>query len=399
MDFPCKEANAFDAIWTASEISKKVDTTFFMPRLKTSKIDLKRLYDVPDAPMQLQSLYLDLLPDSFLLKFKHYFERVLSLIFQYHPLWSSSQGKNILYVRHPKELLFWGLLRERKAWLKNWILCYEAHDPLGLDPNQYPGMNPFEASGNKNGKNPQTVLRAAKNFDLVICNTQTLADDLMSWTKNEIQPKYIAIASPLPRLPEPLKIRGFGEKITLGYFGTVDQYRGVHILLEAMRFLPEKFTLRIVGKFRQEPGVDPNWFDKYLVDEQIKTRIEVKNQVPIYEVIKEIDQCDIVMQPASSDILDAHYASPQKSFDYMVRGKPIVAGDVPCHRILFQDGKSAALYPLNPKSLAECVIDLVNNPEKAEQIAQEAWEQSLTYNYTRKADELISAVKTVLAKR
>ena len=392
VDFPSAEANALDAVWTASALSRKVDTTFFMPRMKTSKSAFRQYYDIPASPLHLQSMYLDYLPDRFFIKNRNYYEQVLSFFLRYHPGWMGFQGHKILYIRHPKELLFWGLQREHQKWLQGWILCYESHDPLGLDLSKYHETNPFEIKNGKEGGYIQKVLRGAKNFDLIICNTQVLADDLESWSHNLIRPYFIPIASPLPRLSEPPRIRSFGGKIVLGYIGTIDQYRGVNILLEAMHYLPDNYTLRIVGKFRQENGVDPNWLSKCMEDPHISTRVEMKGPVPFHDIKKEIDQCDIVLQPASTDILDSRYATPQKSFDYMVRGKPIVAGDVPCHRELFQNGKTASLYHLDPQSLADCVVNLVKEPAMAEQIARGAWEQSATYNFTRRTDDILSLV-------
>jgi glycosyltransferase involved in cell wall biosynthesis len=195
-------------------------------------------------------------------------------------------------------------------------------------------------------------------------------------------------------LAEPPQIR-FGDKITLGYIGTIDKYRGVNILLEAMRFLPEKYTLRIVGRLRQEKGVDSNWLNKYMEDPQISARVELNIVDSIRDVAGEIDRCDILVQPASHDVIDSRYAAPLKSYGYMVRGKPIVAGDVPCHRELFQAGKTAALYCLDPQGLADCIMNLVNNPEKAERIARGAWKQAADFNLPRRAENIISLVKGI----
>jgi glycosyltransferase involved in cell wall biosynthesis len=393
MAFPSQEANALDAIWTASALSRRVNTTFFMPRRNTSISDMKKYYGISDSPLRIQSMYLNLFPDRFLLAYKNSYEQALSIHFHIRAGWAGFIGQKILYVRHPKELLFWGLQRERQKWLRNWTLCYESHDPLGLNPNHFQGKNPFELKDGTEGIHRQAVLKAAKNFDLIICNSQALAEDLESWTKKNIQPHFVPLASLLPRLPESPKIH-FGERILLGYIGTIDQYRGVNILLEAMRYLPKNCFLKIVGRFREEEGVDPDWLNKVMGDLQIGPKVELKGPIPINEVMDEIDQCDIVIQPASADILDSRYATPQKSFDYMVRGKPIVAGDVPCHRELFHDGKSATLYRLNPQSLAECVMNLVRNPGHAEKIAREAWEQSAQYYLARRVDNILNLVES-----
>jgi glycosyltransferase involved in cell wall biosynthesis len=89
---------------------------------------------------------------------------------------------------------------------------------------------------------------------------------------------------------------------------------------------------------------------------------------------------------------DSRYAAPQKAFGYMVRGKPILAGDVPCHRELFVDNESAVLYELTPKQLAERLIYLANHPDLATRIARGAWEQSIDYNFPHRVDEILSLV-------
>lgn len=388
--FPSTEANTFDAVWTASALSEIVDTTFFVPRLKTSKDALRKYYEIPGSHLRLQSMHLNILPDTFLLMFRSYYEYALLLYLRFHPDWAGFRGKKILYVREPRELLFWGAQKQNQKWLKDWVLCYEAHDPLGLDPNKFQGSNPFALREGPQAVKAQAVLQAARNFDLIICNTQVLADDIKSWTNGVLQTHYIALASPLPRLTEPPRISSFDEKVTLGYIGTIDQYRGVDVLLEAMRFLPRRFSLRIVGRLRQEVGVDPKWLDQYMKDPQISSRVELDIVDSIQDVAGEIDRCDIVLQPASHDVLDSRYAAPLKSYGYMVRGKPIIAGDVPCHRELFQDGKIAALYALDPRSFADCVLDLVAHPERAECMARGAWEQAIEYNLPRRADDILA---------
>lgn len=395
MTFPSTEANAADAIWTASALSQHVNTTFFVPRLTISKAALKALYNVREMPLRVQPFFLNYLPDRFLLKFGDFYGQALECYFQYHPAWARFQGKKILYVRHPRMLLFWGQLREHQQWLKRWTLVYESHDPLGLDPIEFQGTNPFDRTRGESGEHARRVLCAAQNFDTIICNTQAQADDLKSWTQDSLQPHFIPIASPLPRLPEPPRLRPFGEKIILGYMGTIDQFRGVHILLQAMRFLPQNYVLRMVGRFRQEKNVDPSWLDCYLHDPLIGARVELRRPVPIADIVHEIDQCDILLQPASAHILDAKYATPQKSFDYMMRGKPVVAADVPCHRVLFQEGKMAVFYTLDPHSLAHCIQNLVAHPDHAERIARAAWEQAANYSLPRRVDQILGLVQSL----
>jgi glycosyltransferase involved in cell wall biosynthesis len=395
VQFPSTEANAFDAVWTASALSHKADTTFFMPALRSPEAALRDFYEIDGAPLQFRSMHLNRMPNRLKMQFKHSYEKMLSAYFGLDLSWAAFRGTRVLYIRHPRHLLYWGLRRTRERAWRDWILCYESHDPLGLNPNNFQGSNPFELQGGPRGSHRQQMLEAAENFDLIICNTRALVEDLRTWSDGRLQPHYIALASPLQRLAAPPRLRLYGEKILLGYVGTIDRYRGVDLLLEAMRFLPQRFALRLVGQFRQEEGIDPNWFDHCLKDPEIAAKVDLRLVDSFKDFSAEVDRCDILVQPASRDVNASRYASPQKSFGYMVRGKTIVAADVPCHRELFQDGQSAALYPLSPQGLADCIIALAEQPERAQALARAAWEQAAAYTYSRRADEILALVRSV----
>jgi glycosyltransferase involved in cell wall biosynthesis len=328
------------------------------------------------------------------LRIKDYFEKAVLLYLRFHPSWAGYKGKKVLYARNPKTLRYIGLKRKNSNWLHNWILIYESHDPLGFSPTEIEGKNPFEVKANDKDSYPQQILEASRNFDAMICNTKALADDIQKWTKGEVTPNVINIASPLPRLENPPKIT-FGEKITIGYIGTIDQFRGVDILLESLKFLPENYMIRLVGRFRQEPNVDPNWLGKFRADASNKNRLEINILDHIADVKAEIDRCDILVQTASQEILDSRYATPQKSYGYMMRGKPIVVGNVPCHHEIFTEGVNAVFYNLNPKNLADTIINLVNDQSLANRIAIGAWFLSADYSFAHRASKIFHLVDSI----
>lgn len=398
ISYPSTEANTFDAIWTADALSKTVETTFFVPRITAPIPKVKEFYEIIGSELRIKSMHLDRIPDRFLLKFQSTYESLLSNYFHLNPRWTGSTGIKVLYVREPRELLYWGLNREKFKWMRDWIFCYEAHDPLGMDPNIFEGTNPFLLTEGPEGRFRQRTLQAARNFDSIICNTKTLADDLRDWTDNSISPSILTLASPLPRLSAPPQVR-FGDKVVIGYIGTIDKYRGVDILLESMYHLPAKIHLRIVGRLRKEVGVSPDWINKYQEDPRIKDRIDINLVGQINNVAGEIDRCDILVQPASEDVIDSRYAAPLKSYGYMMRGKPILAGDVLSHRELFNDGKNAMLYKLDSQSLADSIINLVNNPTLGQQIATQAWEQASYYTFSRKVNDMLTIFEELATKK
>ena len=384
MSFPNNEANAFDAVWTASALDNYVDTTFIVKQKKTSNKALRDYYYISDSTLKFQSMYVNYFPDRILKKINHYYEKFLASYLRFHPHWFTRNIHKVLYARDPKLLRYFGLLREKKNWLQDWILVYESHDPLGYDPNQFTDNDPY--------KDDPELLRAAANFDIFICNTQALADDLHFWTKGLLNPHVITLASPLERLENAPKI-DFKEKICLGYIGTIDTFRGVDLLIKSLYYLPDNFTLRLVGRFRPERDVDSTWLQNFLNDSHLKNRIDLNLTEHIEDVAGEIDRCDILVQTASKDINDSRYATPQKAFGYMVRGKPILVGNVPCHHEIFEDRKNGLMFKLNPKSLAEKALFLANHPDFATKIAVGAWETSAAFNYNRRAQDILALIE------
>jgi glycosyltransferase involved in cell wall biosynthesis len=164
------------------------------------------------------------------------------------------------------------------------------------------------------------------------------------------------------------------------------------VILESLRYLPSNFSVRLVGRFPTGESINSVWLDEYKRDPGLNKRIEFRDPVPIEQVAAEIDSCDILVQPASGDILNTNFEAPLKSFDYMVRGKPIVAADVPCHRELYTDGVNALLYDTTAEDLALKIKTLAGDSHLASTIACGAWEQSVGYNYLSRAEKILSLI-------
>lgn len=387
MTFPNNEANAFDAVWTADALQEAgVQTTFVMKSLVIPRDQFLAYYYIPGSKIALVSMRLRWIPERLFKGRQNYFATLVRSYLRFSPRFAFSNAQKILYLRDPKLLRYFGLLREKRKWLKDWFLVYESHDPFGYDPNVFLDRNPFE--------NDPEIIRAASNFDLILTNSQALSSDIETWTKSVIKPEVITLASPLKRLSDP-PIINFGKEIVLGYIGTIDKLRGVDILIDALHYLPDNYRVRIVGRFRHETGVDPSWLNVFSQDEEIKDRLDLILTDHISDVAEEIDRCDIVVQTASHDVHDSKYATPQKAFGYMVRGKPILVGDVPGHKELFEEERNSHYYQLEPKSLAESAVYLVAHPRLAQKIAIGAWEQSIDYSFARRAQEILKKINEV----
>jgi len=64
---------------------------------------------------------------------------------------------------------------------------------------------------------------------------------------------------------------------------------------------------------------------------------------------------------------------PLKVFDYLAAGRPIVATDIPTHRTVLNDQR-AVLVPPHTRGLAEGILSLLADPERAARLGHAARE-------------------------
>ena len=70
-------------------------------------------------------------------------------------------------------------------------------------------------------------------------------------------------------------------------------------------------------------------------------------------------------------------------------GKPIVAVDLPSIREEVKDRENVLLVaPEDPKSLAEGIAEILNNPELAEHLAVNAYAAADEFSWEKKAEKL-----------
>ncbi len=393
--YPSFEASALQASQMAAAFARQTrDTHLFVHALFSPEDQVRQQFNMPESSLHIWSLHAGRWPSPLYnngqLRSLAYNSAVAALLKTHPRWWRGADVSRIVFVRSRLESLYWGHLRRFVPGFKKWTFVFEAHDIAGLEYDLVTDVHPLEIEDARIRERNRRTLRALSGFDLILCVTQALADDLARWSDGRLQPHVVRHASAQPRLPHPPALPQFGDRVVLGYVGMLDVARGVETLVRAMALLPERYHLRLVGSISAD--AQP-YVDALLGEPGMRDRVDLVGQVPVADVASEIDRCDIMVQPASDNIISLRYRAPLKSFDYMVRGKPVVAADVSCHRELYQDGVNAVLYRnQDAEHLVECVTSLVAQPRKAEALARAAWEQAAEYAYDARAQRILSLV-------
>ena len=152
--------------------------------------------------------------------------------------------------------------------------------------------------------------------------------------------------------------------LKLVYLGLMEIPRGVGDLLDAVARLREtgrKVNLQLVGD-----GRDRELFEKQAAALHLCTpEVEFLGHVPNETALRIVAEADVGVVPHHAD--EAWNTTiPNKLFDYMAAGLPVVSSDaVPCARVVTETGAGEVFRSRDPEDLAAAVTRLFARDTRA----------------------------------
>lgn len=161
---------------------------------------------------------------------------------------------------------------------------------------------------------------------------------------------------PLDALPEPPE-----KSDRVIYPGGISKIRGIFEMLDALALLPPGISLRmdLLGKFQPpellaEAERHPGW-----------ARVDYQGWCPREEVVQRLARARVglvLFHPDRAHVM----AEPNKLYEYMAAGLPVVASDMPHYRRIVEEAGCGLLVdPLDPPAIAEAVRWMLDHPEEA----------------------------------
>ena len=189
---------------------------------------------------------------------------------------------------------------------------------------------------------------------------------------NGVSREQLALGQEWSRRHPPLSPKGH---CTLGFVGSLSRWHGVDLLLMALQLLNREragsFRLRVVGRGEE--------FDR--LRELTRTlglgeQVDWLGAVPQQQAFEEIASFDIAVLPHTLST-----GAPMKLFEYAAMARPMIAPDLLNLRALFSADESRFFTPESPKALADVVLDLVANPERARELGLRAQKRAEGYSW------------------
>lgn len=183
----------------------------------------------------------------------------------------------------------------------------------------------------------------------------------------------------------------------IGYVGrleTLGQSKGLDTVVAALAQLGDaSAVLHVVGgPADQLSAVEAAWRGAGLP----AAGCSAAGEVPAPEVPVHLAACDVCVLPLPWSRHFAYHASPLKLFEYMAAGRAIVASDLPAHREVLEDGRTALLTaPGDARALASALRRLRDDPALRARLGSAARAAAAGYAWDVRANRLSARLRRI----
>jgi len=174
------------------------------------------------------------------------------------------------------------------------------------------------------------------------------------------------------------------EETKLIYAGGLTRIRGIKEMVKSLGFIKNDVKLILLGKFQEEG-----------LEEELKElsewrKVEFKgwlSQKAAYKNMRESDIGLICFLPAPNHI----NAIPNKPFEYMASGLPVVASNFPLwERVVKTNKCGLTVNPEKPKEIAKAIKYLIEHPQEAKKMGENGKKAVFEkYNWEKESKKLL----------
>lgn len=234
------------------------------------------------------------------------------------------------------------------------------------------------------------IFKDKKNLIKITTNSKSLKD--MYYEEN-MQPKCnMVVAHNGSKIYDKNKFFEFKQKseVNIGYIGSVYNGRGIDIVLEIAKKIPD-ISFHIAGGSEKELR-------------ELKSMYDITKNVIFYGYINPSkaymfrNSCDILLAPYHRNGVmtyggkedSSKYMNPIKVIEYLSSGKSIIASDLKPIREVLNDDIAFLADPDDISQWCDGVLRIVSDKEYAAKLAQNAYDYFLNnYSWKIRADKLL----------
>ncbi len=179
------------------------------------------------------------------------------------------------------------------------------------------------------------------------------------------------------------------------YQGILVPNRALVELVTAMASLPD-CALAFVGYGHLRPAIEAR-----IAELGLGSRVRVFDAVPYETMLRYTASADVGVIPIVGSCLSYRYAAPNKLFEDMMVGVPVVASDLPDMAAVVRDERVGTLIadPTDPASIVAAVRELLDGDEPPGQIGARARAAALArHNWELEREKLLEVWRGLLVR-
>lgn len=172
-----------------------------------------------------------------------------------------------------------------------------------------------------------------------------------------------------------------------GNFTTMGEDKGISDILHALQKLSNLLFVAVGGS------------DKDIIRySALAHQLRVTSRV---QFVGRVSQMQLGLYQRAADILlmpfpdTPHYRSnmsPVKMFEYMASGRPIIASALPTIREVLNEKNAVIVPPEDPAALARAIRILLDQPERAHLLEEQAKKDVQAYSWKKRTERLLSFI-------
>lgn len=252
----------------------------------------------------------------------------------------------------------------------------------------------------------QQVLRL--RFPWLVRRGASVGYILLEWIGGRIFTRIVAatpyIATHFPKhktitvqnfpLQEELVIHShklFSSRSRFAFVGGISKYRGIREMVAAMEILDQGgVVLELAGSF------SPETLHREMESQQGWSRVRFRNWLSRDDVATLLADSRaglVLFHPLPNNMK----GQPNKLFEYMSAGLPVIASDFPLWRRIVMGANCGLLVdPLDVNAIAEAMAWILDHPEEAEEMGRRGQKAVLeTYNWAIEEKKLIECYRSL----
>lgn len=192
------------------------------------------------------------------------------------------------------------------------------------------------------------------------------------------------------KLEDNLRASLKGKKIILytGSFRTMGEDKGISDIILALKNLPPEVVFVAVGGNER----DITFYLEQAQKEGVEERTFLLPRNTHDQLARWQLAAEVLLMPFPRKAHYEYFMTPLKMFEYMAAERPIIASDLPSIKAVLTEGSAVFCEPGDSEDLAEKIKFILNNPDLAAKLAQQARAMVDNYTWEKRAYKILDFI-------